>query len=67
MNEQKKQPSDEEVQDNFRDALKDVLTIVEKLSPHCHTLDDLISVAKLAVEDDSQLRLLMSLTTQTKK
>lgn len=56
MDEQRKAPQQEE---GFREALKDVVAVVEKLAPYCQSFDDLVSMVKLAVENDGQLRLLM--------
>lgn len=47
--------------DSFRESLKDVVTIAEKLAPYCQTIDDLVSMANLALENDGQLKLLMSI------
>ena len=46
-------------EDQFRDELKTVAVIIAKLEPYCKTLDDLLSVINLAVENDGQMRLLM--------
>lgn len=49
-------PTAEEV---FRSSLEDVIAISEKLSPICESVDDLIGIAKLALDNAGQLRLLM--------
>ena len=51
------------VEEDFRSSLQDVITIAEKLAPHCKTTEDLVQVSKLAVEHDSQLRLLISIVS----
>lgn len=48
-------------EESFRESLKDVVTIAEKLTPYCQTIDDLVSMANLALENDGQLRLIMSI------
>ena len=51
------QQTDEE---KFREALGDVMVIVKRLAPHCQRVDELIGVLQHAMENDGQLRLLMS-------
>lgn len=53
-------------EDGFREALKDVVMVLQRLSPHCRSLADAVSVCQVALENDSQLRLLMSLSMQKK-
>lgn len=59
--------SQEQVEEQFRDALKDLVTIGEKLAPWCRTTAELVDVAKLAVDNDGQLRMLLAMTTSGKK
>jgi hypothetical protein len=47
-------------EDKFRDALKDVLVIAKRLAPHCRTTEELIGVLDHALQNDGQLRLLMT-------
>lgn len=47
------------VEENFRASLKDVLGIIEKLSPICQSTSDLAGMVQLALENDAQLRLLI--------
>ena len=46
-------------EDQFRDSLKDVIAVVEVLTPFCKSVDDLIGVCRLALSNDGQLALLM--------
>ena len=48
----------------FLSALEDVVSIAERLAPHCPTTDSLIEVCRLALESPSQLQLLLSLSKQ---
>lgn len=52
------------VEAGFRDSLKDLLVIVPKLIPFCGNINDLVSMVQLALENDGQLRLLMSLVVR---
>lgn len=54
-----RKPTQQEVEDSFRGALKDVAAIVAALAPVCKTLDDLLGMIKLAEDNDAQLRLLL--------
>ena len=49
-----------EAEASFRASLEDVITMAEGLSKHCKTLDDLVGMARLALENEGQLRMLMS-------
>jgi hypothetical protein len=46
--------------DAAREAIKDSITVIEKLSPHCASFDELKGILQHAVENDAQLRLLMA-------
>lgn len=50
-----------DVEDGFRGALQDVLPIVEKLSPICQTVKELLGVIELALENKAQFRILFQL------
>lgn len=63
MNEVSKQT---ELEDNYRSSLQDVIVVAQKLSPYCKTVDELLSMVQLALENDGQLRLLITITTQKK-
>ena len=52
----------ETIEASFRESLKDVVAITEKLQLHCKTTEDLLHIAKMALDSDAQLRLLISLT-----
>lgn len=56
MTEQK--PTTEEV---FRGALEEVVDCAAKLAPYCASVEEMISVCKLALENDGQLRLLLAM------
>lgn len=47
------------VEDSFRDTLQDVIVVVKKLAPCCRSVNDLIGMAELAMQNDGQLFLLM--------
>lgn len=55
------------VEDGFRESLKDVVTICEKLSASCQSTSDLTEMLKLALENDGQLRLILSMMTPQSK
>ena len=63
MNEVSKQT---ELEGNYRSSLQDVIVVAQKLSPYCKTVDELLSMVQLALENDGQLRLLITITTQKK-
>jgi hypothetical protein len=46
-------------EDRFRELLRDVISIIEKLAPHCSSISDLVGMARLAIENDGQCRLMM--------
>lgn len=50
----------EELEESFRSSLNDLIVLADKLSTHCKSVGDLIGMAKLATENDGQLRLLMA-------
>lgn len=56
-----------EAEQSFRNSLEDVIAIADGLSRHCKTVEDLIAVSKLAMENDAQLRIVMDLVTQPNK
>ena len=49
----------EEVESSFRKALEDILPIIQRLSPPCRTLEELVSMVELGIVNDAQLRMLM--------
>lgn len=53
--------------EEFREGLEGVIEIAQRLSTHVTTVEDLIGVVKLALENDSQLRILMTITLQQGK
>lgn len=56
-------------QELFRDSLEDLITIAGALAPHCENMKDLVGLLELAMTNDGQLSILMSLvkTTRAKK
>lgn len=55
------------LEDSFRSSLQDVITIASKLTACCGTTEDLVNVCKLALENDSQLKMLIALVAQTNR
>ena len=53
-------------EDGFRDSLKDVLVVADKLSLSCLSVEEMIGMVQLALENDGQLRLLMAMVAQKK-
>ena len=51
-------------EDGFRESLQDVVAIADRLSLHCHTVQELVELCQSAIEHDWQLRLVMSQMTQ---
>ena len=51
----------------FRDGLRDVVAITERLAPYCSSVKDLTEMAALALENDGQLRALMKLIAEPGK
>lgn len=56
-----------EAEASFREALEDVITVAEGLKRHCDKLDDLIGMARLALENDGMLRILIENSVGQKK
>lgn len=50
-----------EAANSFRSSLEDLITIADGLKKHCVTVEDLISVSRLALDSDGQLKILMDL------
>lgn len=53
------QPVKHTPEEGFRSSLDDTIVILESFGPECNDLNDLIGILKLALTNDSQLRLLM--------
>lgn len=51
----------------FRESLQDFVAIGEILLPHCLTPEEMLEVARLALTNDAQLRILLVLLDQRKK
>lgn len=54
----------EKERSDFRESLKDLAVIAQKLMPFCATIEEMLSIIQLAIENDGQLRLLMNLVTK---
>lgn len=54
-------------EESFREALKDVVDVAEKLSSFCPSTADLVEMCQLALSNDGQLKLLISQVTQTRR
>ena len=54
--EQKKTTQEE----GFRQVLEDVLPLVERLAGYCNSLEELSAMCRHALDNEAQLRLLMS-------
>jgi ABC-type uncharacterized transport system substrate-binding protein len=52
-----------EQKDRLREALEDVVRLCILLSPYCETVDELAGMTKLALENDGQLNIILSLVT----
>jgi hypothetical protein len=59
-------PTQEEVEASFKESIKDAVTLLVKLNPHCKTVGDVVNILQLALDNESQLHLLMSLVAQKK-
>ncbi len=53
--------TDEDRAASFRDLLEGIAELAEVLRDSCVTTEELVGVAKLALKNDGQLRILMSL------
>ncbi len=49
----------EDVELRFRASLEDTIEVLEKLSPFTSSVDEMIETLKLAVDNATQLRLIM--------
>ena len=47
----------------FRSDLEDTIAVLQKVGPHCQSLDDLVSICQLGLKSDAQCRFLISLLT----
>lgn len=56
-----------EAEQSFRASLEDVIAVAEGLSKHCKSLDDLVGISRLALDNEAQLRIVMDLVTQPAK
>jgi hypothetical protein len=50
-----------ELENRFRESLKDCIEVVIGLSTHCNNLEELISISELALTNNAQLKILMQL------
>ena len=59
-------PTQEELETDFRRTLEDVVDLAERLGQHCRTIEQLVAVARVGIENDDQLKFLMSIATEGK-
>lgn len=57
---------DQKLVDSFREDLPGVLLVVQTLAPLCDKTSDLIEMVELALKNDGQLNLLMTLMQKKK-
>lgn len=57
----KKQPTRQEMEEQFRESLKDALVILKSLAPYCTSFDDLAFMVETGTVSDGQMRLLMEM------
>ena len=50
------------LEEGFLEALKDAVTIINKLAPHCRDVSHLIEICQLGISNESQLHFLLRLT-----
>lgn len=50
--------------EGFKESLKDLAVVLERLAPHCDTVEDLIATVKHALESDVHLALVMSVVSK---
>ena len=50
----------------FRQGLQAVVEVARKLSPYCQTVDEMVGMVELALENDAQLKILLKLTLDKK-
>lgn len=51
-------------EEGFKSSLEDVVAVASKLAPFCRTVEEMIGMAQLALENEGQLRLLMIMVTK---
>jgi hypothetical protein len=51
----------------FKESLKDVVSVVEKLAPFCSSLEELVSYCALAVDNDVHCWLIYKIVTRQAK
>lgn len=54
-------------EEGFRSSLRDTIEIIRGLASVCKTPEEMIEVARLGLENDGQLRLLMGLVVNAQK
>ena len=50
--------------DSFRSSLEDVVAVADKLSAYCNTVEEMVGMCKLGLENAGQLSVLMALMQQ---
>jgi hypothetical protein len=49
--------------EQLRASLEDLVHLAERLAPHCSTTEQLVEVARLALTNDGQFSIVMSLAS----
>ncbi len=57
----------QEGEEAFRESLKDVVLVIEKLSPLVERTDDLAGMLRLAIQNSGQLRLVIEMVLKSKE
>ncbi len=57
----------ESVEESFKSTIEDLVLISTKLKPFCESIQDLIGMLNLALENNGQLKLLINLVTAQEK
>ena len=53
--------------DDFRSSIEDLITIAEKLSPYCSSVEELVGLLQLALTNDAQLKMILQNLSQQAK
>ncbi len=56
-----------QIEESVRKSLENLVELAELLLPYCDQVTDLVGMAKLAMVNDGQLKLVMSLITANQK
>ncbi len=56
-----------ELEDAFRESLRDSAVIIDTLAEHCSGFADMIGMIQLGAQNDGQLRMIMSIVNEKLK